>query len=176
MYSNTLKTIWRWSPQAQSPAAPHSYESDSHKIITVLYTQPGPTLAALRVAKALAGFQQSQLQLVAIQTVPYRLPLEAPAVSTQFYSRAIRELVWQSGMLVSCGIYVGRDRERILKKILPSNSWIVLGASHHWWPFSEKRLAKRLRRLGFKVFLTSKGGRMVEKTTAIKITNEVLHV
>jgi hypothetical protein len=49
-------------------------------------------------------------------------------------------------------LFLCRDRDETLAKVLGRHSLVVLGGTRKWWRFTaEKRLARKLRRAGHKV-------------------------
>ena len=120
---------------------------------------PGSTLeltrAALDTVADLAKNLQAGATLVAVQVVPYTLPLDRPPVSSQFYRRRLEELVSGSPVPVRIELLLARDKEFALQQFLPRPSLIVVAAKRHrWWRKSaEEKLACALRRAGHKVVL-----------------------
>ena len=86
--------------------------------------------------------------------MPYHLPLNKPAVLHDWNERRFRVLAAESPVETTVRFYFCRDRDETLASVLKPHSLVVLGGKKHWWPTSESRLAKRLRRLGHEVILT----------------------
>lgn len=113
------------------------------------------TRAAFDVVADLAKHLRVGATLVAIQVVPYTLPLDSPPVSTQFLHRRLEELVSRSSVPVRIELLLARDREFALQQFLPEPSFILVVAERHrWWRRSaEEKLACTLKRAGHKVAL-----------------------
>ena len=120
---------------------------------------PGSSLelaqAAVDTVADLATNLQAGAALVAIQVVPYTLPLENPPVSSQFYRRRLEEMVSRSPVPVRVELLLARDQEFALQRFLPHASVILVPARRRrwWWKSKEEKLACALRRAGHKVAL-----------------------
>jgi hypothetical protein len=112
------------------------------------------TLAALKTAGTLANRLGGRITLVVPEVVPFHLPLNKPAVLHDWNERRLRTLVEQSPVETTVRFYLCRDRDETLASILKPHSLVVIGGKKRWWPTSERRLAKQLRRLGHEVILT----------------------
>ncbi len=151
---------------APDPVLPHpSWTMEVH----VLYTGLPSTLGALRTAAQLAQGLGSRIRLLALETVPYQLPLDRPERDLAFLQRRFRALVESSGVQTTgasveatAEIVLCRSDWEGLEKRLARHSVIVIGrATSHWWTrsgwwwTSEDRLAHRLRAAGHHVVRTS---------------------
>jgi hypothetical protein len=122
--------------------------------VTVVYTTPEGTLRALKAAGALAKNLGARVTLMATEVVPFRLPLEKPAVAVNFLERRQQDLVSRAGLEgeeVSVQIWVCRDQKRPLKEHLAPRSLVLVGGRKRWWSWSERRLDRFLTRLGHHV-------------------------
>jgi hypothetical protein len=122
--------------------------------VFVVSTTPDGTLSALRAAADLARHLNSHISLVAPELVPMRLPLDKPAVSVEFLKRRYLDLVSAAEIQdeqIAIQIWLCRDRESSLEKVLPQRSLVVIGGSARWWNRREQRLAVFLRALGHHV-------------------------
>ena len=128
--------------------------ANSRLNIAVVFTTVEATLSALRDAGALASRLNASLTLIVPQIVPYPLPLTSPPVLLDFNERRFRVIAGQSPVETSVQIYLCRDREVALAAALKPHSVVVIGSRKHWWPTSEARLARKLRRAGHEVVLT----------------------
>lgn len=129
-------------------------EADLSLPITVPYTTPEGTLAALKASAVLARDLDVTLGLILTEVVPFRLPLDQPRVSVDFLKRRQEALVAQAGLEnreISVQICICRDTRETLGRLLPEPSLIVLGGRRRWWPTREQRLETFLARLGHQV-------------------------
>jgi hypothetical protein len=123
--------------------------------VIVLHTTIRETLQALRTGAQLANGLAAHIRLLVLEVVPYPLPLTAPPISAEFSRRHFRTVASQASIDTSVDIRVGRDRAQMLEFALNPHSLIVLGERRGWWPTAERRLAKRLERLGHQVVLAA---------------------
>src|SRR5690242_18074174 len=79
---------FEWEPSAGASNA-------SRFEVNVLFTNPKDTLAALRAADALARDLNATIRVLAVQAVPFAMPLEQPPVSTAFTEKVLLDLVDQ---------------------------------------------------------------------------------
>jgi hypothetical protein len=130
--------------------SPHP-DTDRRLRVTVMVTTESGTLAALRTAADLAEDLGLQLVLVSIAVVPFHFSMDAPAVSISFLEQRARAWFAASGVEAEqthLQIYLCRDREQCLQKVLPPNSLVVIGGKRRWWATPEQKLEKCLRSLG----------------------------
>lgn len=129
---------------------------DPHFKVTVIHTTPEGTLSSLKTAFDLSKELGVRIGLVAMQEVPFRLPLEQPLVSTDFLRQRQSALVTQAGLdqeTVTINIYLCRDQRIALSKFLKPHSLIIVGGKHRWWR-PERRLEKWLSRMGHQVIFS----------------------
>jgi hypothetical protein len=119
--------------------------------IDVVFTSIDATLAALKKAAALANRLGARITLLVPQIVPYPLPLESPPVLLEWNERRFRVIAEECPVETSVHIYLCRDRVETLSAALKPYSLIVVGGRKRWWPTSESRLARTLRRAGHEV-------------------------
>jgi len=124
--------------------------SKSNLEVVVLYTAPQETLGALKKASELAS-GLAAVKLLAVQVVPYPLPLDAPPVSTDFLETGFSKLASEAAVDVTVDIRLGRDSGDVIEAGLGPHSIVVLGGRCRWWPTPTMRLARRLERLGHQV-------------------------
>ncbi len=119
--------------------------------ISVIFTSIKGTLKALAKARERAGFVGASIVIVAVQTVPYPLPLDSPPVPFEFIVKRFENMT--NPLLPKAPIvaYLCRDSVEALKQILDSRSLIVIGIRKRWWPTRDKRLARKLRHAGYEV-------------------------
>lgn len=122
--------------------------------VTVVATNRNGTLAALRMAGRLAANLGARLALVKTQIVPFQFPLEDPPVAVEFLEQQLRDLACEADIEVQeivIQLWLCRERNETLRKVLPPRSLVVVGKSRRWWPIAEKRLGRFLSFLGHQV-------------------------
>jgi len=128
-------------------------EPDQQLNICVISTSPEATTAALKKAGVLADSLNARISLMVPQVVPFPLPLESPPVLVEFNENRYRAIASEVSVETSVHIYLCRDRLQTLISVLPPGALIVLGGCRRWWPTNERRLARRLRKIGHEVIL-----------------------
>lgn len=123
--------------------------------VIVLHTTTSATLQALRTAARLAEGLAVRIRLLVLEIVPYPLPLDEPQVPLEFTHRHFRTVALESKIETGVDIRLGRDKAQMLESALKPHSLVVMAAKTGWWPTAEKRLAKRLERLGHQVVVCS---------------------
>jgi hypothetical protein len=132
------------------PETPAECVADERGLdITVVFTSVPATLAALRHAAILARNLTGRITLLVPQVVPYPRPLSSPPVLIDWNERRFRAIASASPAGTAVRVYLCRDRDETLLKVLEPRSVVVIGAKRRRWPFSqERRLARTLRRAG----------------------------
>ena len=131
--------------------------------LTVMFTTRLGTPAALEAAGRLAQGLDASLTLLLPQVVPYALPLMRPPVDLHHVRRAALSLLPE--ICLSAGpttvqICLCRSRRECWSGASPPGSLILIGGRNSWWRRSEKRLARRMRALGYEVvFVSAEEGR-----------------
>jgi hypothetical protein len=121
--------------------------------VYVVFTSTGPTLKALEKANELAKPLGAHIYVVAMQAVPYPLPLDMHPNPFEFIIRRFEEAVGQSPGKARIFAYLCRDLLQAFKQILYRDFPVVIGIRKKLWPSRDKRLARKLRRAGYKVIL-----------------------
>lgn len=114
--------------------------------LEVIYTTDAGTQHALDMACKLAEDLTARIRLVYVYTVPYALPLNAPAVPLAFLVGKLGRLAANFPNPVSVHIFLCRDRLETLQRVLKSRSIVVVGGARRGWLSSEQRLARKLRK------------------------------
>jgi len=122
--------------------------------VDVIYTTPQETLAAMALGAALATKLNAEINLLALQLVPYQLELTRPMVRIEYLEKRFRHLASQAPIDTRVQIVLCRDKLQALRGALKPHSLVVMGSGRRWWPTAEKKLARRLRQDGHHVFLT----------------------
>ena len=124
--------------------------------VVVLYTEAGPTLAALRTARRLTWESGGPVRLLVAVPVPYPLPLSAPAVRREFTERQCRQIAAQAAVAARIELCLCRDRRDALCERLEPGCVVVLGAGRrHWWGASQRGLVRWLQARGHSVVLAA---------------------
>jgi hypothetical protein len=134
-------------------SVPHGQSSDRDVRVTVVFTTPEATLAALRAAAEFGESLGAQIALVAVQVVPFSLPLGQPLTPVSFLERRLLTLMSESGLEAadaSIATCLCRQPEECLMHLLSPRSLVVLGGKRGWWS-REQKLAQRLGLLGREV-------------------------
>jgi hypothetical protein len=122
--------------------------------VNVIFTNPQATVAALKTAGSLAQNLGASIQVRAAIAVPYKLPLDKPPVSVGFIEELLSDLVLRLDLGAfepMVHLYLCRDQMDALLQVLKPNSLVVISGQEHWWPTSERRMAKILRSKGHRV-------------------------
>ncbi len=119
--------------------------------VDVIYTSEAGTRSALKTAWALARGLGARVCLVFVYAVPYALPLNEPAVSLPFLKANLAKLASGFPGEASVNIYLCREPFATLCDVLRGSSLVVLGGRVRWWVTQERRLARRLKKLGHHV-------------------------
>jgi hypothetical protein len=144
------------APVTGPPARPFTEETGSKLDISVVFTSVDATLAALKEAGNLARSLGGRITLIVPQIVPYPLPLTSPPILVDFNERRLRVIASDCRVETRVSIYLCRDALETLRSVLKPNSLVVVGTRKRWWPTAEKRLAKKLRCLGYEVVVTER--------------------
>ena len=123
--------------------------------VVVLYTTTEATLRSLKTAAELAAGLAAYIRLLVLEVVPYPLPLDEPQASVNFTQRRFRTVAAEARISTRVDIRLGRDKRQMLESALNPRSLVVVPGGRGWWPTVEKRLAKRLQRLGHQVVLAA---------------------
>jgi hypothetical protein len=113
--------------------------------------------AAMKVVADFAKHLRTATTMVAVQIVPYTLPLDNPPVCSAFYRRRLQEIVSDSPVPVTIELLLARDREIALKQFLTQPSLVLVVSKGERWrrKTPEERLACALRRAGHTVALVT---------------------
>jgi hypothetical protein len=127
--------------------------------LNVLYTTRQATEAALEAAAELAAPMGAEIRLLALQVIPYPLPIGSPTVPVAFTARWLESLAARTPVRTRIQVYLCRDRRSALMRCLKPHALVVMGVRERWWPAWEERLARWLRAQGRPVLTApAKGG------------------
>jgi hypothetical protein len=138
--------IREWRPAADICGGQRSLE------VVVLHTTTTATLRNLKTAAELAAGLAAKIRLLVLEVVPYPLEVESPRVPIEFTQRRFRTVASSARVDTLIDIRLGRERRQMLESALKPGSLVVLDGGG-WWT-RERRLARRLERLGHQVVLT----------------------
>lgn len=121
--------------------------------VFVLFTSIHWTLKALERAREIARPLGASIVVVAVQVVPYPLPLSAPPVPFDFVVKRFEEKTGELSGEVQISAFLCRDLMEGLKCALNRNSPVVIGTPKGWLPTRDERMARKLLRAGYEVIL-----------------------
>jgi len=125
--------------------------SDRKLDLKVIFTDLPKTAAALATARTMARDLGAHITLMAAQVVPYPLPLAAPDVPVEFTERALESIATDD---TTVEIYLCRDRNETIRRALPPDSLVIVGARKwRWWPSCDRQLIRLLRQDGRRVLV-----------------------
>jgi hypothetical protein len=121
--------------------------------VFVVFTSMNGTPKALEKAREMAQSLGAKVAVVAMQVVPFPLPLDEPPVPMGFTIGRFEEMARELSEKPKVSGYLCRDPLEALKGILKPNCPVVMGIKKKWWPTSDERLARQLRRAGYNITL-----------------------
>jgi hypothetical protein len=128
-------------------------DTESRLEIFVVFTTLELTAAALKRASALACNLGARIVVLAARIVPYPLALTTPPVQPSFDERRLRGIAAGCPVETMVVLCLCRDLWQSLTLALTPNALVVVGVRKRWWPTREMRLARKLRRAGYKVIV-----------------------
>jgi hypothetical protein len=141
----------------ESPAESGISNEDRKLDLQVIFTDLPKTAAALATARTMARDLRARITLIVAQVVPYPLPLAAPPVPVVFTERVLESLGNQGDVDdTAVEIYLCRDRNEAIRRALPPDSVVIVGArKRRWWPCWERQLTGLLRHDGRRVVVVT---------------------
>jgi hypothetical protein len=140
-------------PVVGLPEPELSGERKSKPEIPVIITTFESTQAAFKSAVVLAMRLGARVTIVAVQAVPFPLPLDGPRVPLGFLIRRLGEVISRHAVETQVRIYLCRNQLKALERVLIPRCPVVLGISNKRWWSRENRLARGLRHAGHEVIL-----------------------
>lgn len=119
--------------------------------VFVPHTSRRLTKACLSAVSALTSNLGARVTLLAVQIVPFPLPLDRPDVAPQFVERELAALAREIEAPVDVQVMIARDLEIGLRQGLTPSALVVMAAKKRRWPNAEVRLARSLARAGHSV-------------------------
>lgn len=126
--------------------------------VNVIFTDERGTLAALEAAGKLAQNLEARINVIAAQVVPLAFPINSPPVSLSFILRRLQDLACQDAqgdLETAVQLYLCRDKQRTLLKVLRPGALVVIGGKKTWWPSRAARMAKMLEQHGYRVIFAA---------------------
>jgi hypothetical protein len=121
--------------------------------VCIPYTTSDLTRAALAAVAALTRSLDAHVSLVAVQVVPFPLPLDRPAVSPSVVEQKLKAVARDIEVPVNTLVVLARDREVAFDRAILPESLVVLATKKRWWPTPQVKLARLLARAGHSVAL-----------------------
>jgi nucleotide-binding universal stress UspA family protein len=122
--------------------------------IVIPFTSSELTREALRVTAEIAGVPGGvTVTVLAVQVVPYPLPLDRPDVEAERLLARIAELAGSRAIHVQVLLALARDGQRVMRSQIPPGALVVLATRRRWWKTREESLARVLVRDGHRVVL-----------------------
>ena len=139
------------------PSPPDLSERGRQLDLQVIFTDLPKTAAALAAARTMARGLSARITLLVAQVVPYPLPLAEPDVPMEFTERTLEHLASED---TAVEIYLCRDRIETLRRAVPPDSLVIVGARKwqwcpSWWPSRESKLTRLLRKDGRRVLVVT---------------------
>ena len=119
--------------------------------VFVPHTARELTRPCLRAVSALTSSLGARVTLLAVQIVPFPLPLDRPDVAPQFVERELAALAREIEAPVDVQVMIARDLDTGMRRGLAPGSLVVVGAKKRRWPNAEVKLARSLVRAGYSV-------------------------
>ena len=145
-----------------SQQGPPDVSENGRKLdLQVIFTDLPKTAAALAKARSMARGLGIHITLLVARVVPYPLPLAEPDVSVEFTEHLLESLACERDADdTDVEIYLCRDRNETIRRVLPPDSLVIVGATkRRWWPSAwftwERSLAQMLRRDGRRVLVVT---------------------
>ncbi|MBZ5676528.1 MAG: universal stress protein [Acidobacteriia bacterium] len=147
------------------PAPPDVSENSRKLDLQVIFTDLPKTAAALAKARSMARGLGARITLMVARVVPYPLPLAEPDVPVEFTEHLLEPLAREQDNArddadIAIEIYLCRDRSETIRRAVPPDSLVIVGApKRRWWPSGwfpwERSLARMLRRDGRRVLVVT---------------------
>ncbi|MBZ5592208.1 MAG: hypothetical protein LAP39_08225 [Acidobacteriia bacterium] len=119
----------------------------------VIYSSAELTRSALGAVAALTQNLSARVALVAVQIVPFPLPLDRPAVPSSFLEQELKAVARGIELPVEVHVVMARDPEVGIERVISPGSLVVFATKRRWWPTPQKKLARWLARAGHSVAL-----------------------
>jgi hypothetical protein len=116
--------------------------------VSVLFTTEEATLAAARVASAMAKAMGVPVSVIDVRTVPYPLSMDSPVESSPVESEAFKQRLEMAGVDARVRVFWCRNRKSVVPRAFGGHSLIVIGGKRRWWRTEPERWRRRLEAAG----------------------------
>jgi hypothetical protein len=123
--------------------------------VVVVHTSIEGTLDALQTAAVLALGLRARVRVLVPEVLSYAVPLSQPPVAANFLERRFQSMADGMPVETCVDIRLCRDRMEVLAASLEPHSLVVVSSRVTWWPTTENRLVRHLRRLGHQVVIST---------------------
>jgi hypothetical protein len=120
--------------------------------IDVLFTTHEETLAALKSVQRLGVSACAQVNVRILYAVPYTLPLDKRAIPSGYVEAIVWALKRAVPMEMRVLVHLCRDPLWAARENLHPHSVVFIAGKSGWWPTGPRRLARKLRKDGHRVF------------------------
>ena len=131
----------------------HCILPEPETAVYVIFTSIDWTLKALEKAREISKPIEADIAVVAVQVVPFPLPLDKPPVPMEFVIRRFEEKAAEFPEGTKISACLCRDPLVALKRVLKRNCPVIMGVRKTMWPNRDKRLAGKLKRAGYEITL-----------------------
>jgi hypothetical protein len=148
-----VKSSVREGRPAQADGAPGVRLEVCRADIHVIFTTPQATRAALRAADALMPSGEGRIHFLVPQVVPLGFEIDRPPVAVRFGEHRAAAMARECcrNAAVQVQIVLCGNREQCIERTLRPNSLVMIGSSKQTWLTAERKLARQLRRGGYRV-------------------------
>ena len=144
VFGRSTGTATAQSPRLELTACP----------VYVLFTTEVSVKRAMAFATALCQPSPVNIEVLAVNRVDYRLPLERPAVAESFFKRKVVRTVLSFGPRAAVTICFARTVLDGCRHCLPPGAALVVGQEQSLLPrLRQKLLMRRLSRAGFQILI-----------------------
>jgi hypothetical protein len=132
-------------------AEPLRINSETELSVFVVFTSMDWPVKALEKAREVARSLGAATAVIALQVVPFPVPLDRPPVPIEFIEKRFEERASELSERTKITAYLCRDPLEALRRILNPKCPVVMGIRNKWWPTRDERLARKLRRAGYQI-------------------------
>lgn len=149
MIWHSAAKAWNARPDADA----ESHCPDQPIQVVVPYTEAKHTREALTAAAVMTRGLSAIIKLVAVQVIPFPAPFYCPATMREHLEAELELLAGECISRVEATIVLARTQEEGYRHAIEPETTVLLTYPRRVWPTRQERLARQLRRLGYKVAL-----------------------